>query len=248
MTKPHEIEEIAHRYHQSGEVADKFIENALQYYSYQLISQHLRPAPQSVLELGYGEGIITEALISSGHRVALVEGSRSLADAAREKWGSSLSVHHCLFEDVILEAKFDWVLACHVLEHVEQPVELIRRTRDWLNAGGKLLIIVPNAESLHRRLAVRMGLHDKLDHLGPRDLLVGHLRVYSFDTLKTDVENGGFRIVASAGYFLKTVPNSLMLNYDPKLLDALLTISPSLPKEMLANLLVVAEPVVRSKE
>jgi len=56
MSKSHKIEEIARRYHQSDEVADKCIEDALQRFSYKLIAEHLGIGPKSVLELGYGEG------------------------------------------------------------------------------------------------------------------------------------------------------------------------------------------------
>src|SRR5437667_328207 len=41
--------------------------------------------------------------------------------------------------------QFDVVSAFHVLEHVPDPVTLVRRMLDWLAPGGLLIIEVPNA-------------------------------------------------------------------------------------------------------
>jgi hypothetical protein len=46
--------------------------------------------------------------------------------------------------------------------------------------------------------------------------------------------------VDSAGFFLKVLPNSMMLEYSRELLWGLNAISPSLPKNLLANIAAIA--------
>ena len=85
-----------------------------------------------------------------------------------------------------------------------------------------------------------MGLQPALDTLGARDRLVGHQRVYSHATLAKDLRAGGFKVTEATGFFLKPLPNSMMLGYSPELLAAMNQISPQLPMELLANIGVVA--------
>lgn len=240
-----QLNEIATRYHNSTEIPDKFIEDMLQVYSFELMQQQLGNTPGRILELGTGDGIITEKLVGKKYNLTLVEGSGVLVEAAKKKFADKIKVLHCLFEEFNPTEFYDFVLANHVLEHVDDPVSLLKKIRTWLKPGvGKLMVIVPNAESYHRQLAVLMGLQDRLDVLGPRDRMVGHQRVYSFRTLEADLQRAGFAVSFTTGYFLKCIPNSMMLRFDPKLLQALLKISATVPKEMLANLFVVANPAI----
>jgi 2-polyprenyl-3-methyl-5-hydroxy-6-metoxy-1,4-benzoquinol methylase len=238
-TSQESLEEIAHNYHLSESVPDLFIENICQRHSLAWLLSRLSPGGR-VLELGYGDGIVTGELIRKGHAVTLIEGSRSLAEKAAREHGSRLTVRHSLFEAFRTGDAFDSVVATHVLEHVADPVDLLRRIRGWLAPDGKAVIVVPNRESLHRRLAVEMGLQPELDTLGERDRLVGHRRVYSLETLRRDVEEAGLEVTDEHGFFLKVLPNSMMLGFSPALIEALNVVGDLLPARFLANLGVVA--------
>ena len=120
------------------------------------------------------------------------------------------------------------------------PRNLLRLMERWVSASGRIIIAVPNRNSLHRQLAVMLGLQPALDTLSKRDLMVGHQRVYSLEGLEHEIRNAGLEVVDSAGFFLKVVPNSMMLDYSHELLRALNAISPSVPKNLLANLAVIA--------
>lgn len=209
----------------------------------QLLRRIGPPQPERlVLEMGFGEGTITAPLLAAGYRVELVEGSAALCEDARRRFGERLNVHCSYFEDFVPPSRYARVLSLHVLEHVDEPDRVVASMRDWLAPGGEVIAVVPNAESLHRQLAVMMGLQPQLDTLGPRDLHVGHQRVFTLSQLVALFERAGFEVTEQFGYFVKIVPNSMMANWPPDLLRSLTAVSPQLPPHLLANIGLVARP------
>lgn len=233
-----ELNTIAQSYHQQDVLEDKHIEGACQEYSFHWVFAHIKQSDK-VLEMGYGDGLFSAALHQRKIQFDLLEGAETLVREAQSKY-PSISVYHDLFETFTPIKKYDVVLATHVLEHVDDPINLLKHIRTWLNPDGKIIVIVPNKESIHRRLAVRMGLQPALDTLGQRDLLVGHQRVYSLGTLQSDLESAGYQVESKTGFFLKTLPNSMMKDYSPELIQALNDISEEIPAEWLANIGILA--------
>lgn len=234
-----ELDKIAVEYHGKDQMQDKFIEDECQFYTYNWVFGQLHNC-KDILELGYGEGNFTEALVSNGYKPTVIDGSSVLLQKAKAKFREKIEVVECLFEDYDPAKKFDCIMATHVLEHVDEPVMLLKKMKDWIKSSGKIIIIVPNKESLHRQLAVIMNLQSELDSLGQRDRLVGHQRVYSIKSLTAHIEAAGLRVASSEGFFLKTLPNSMMLDFSKELIIALNKISPKIPKELLANIGIVA--------
>ena len=58
---------------------------------------------------------------------------------------------------------------------------------------------------------------------------------------RADVESAGFACTAEHGWFLKTLPNAMMLDWPAELLIALNDISSELDPRQLANISLVAE-------
>ena len=239
-TSREELNQIALDYHTNENIPDKHIEDLGQIYTIEWVKKHLQ-GKTKILELGYGEGIFTNALVHDSYNVTLVEGSSVLLDKAKEKFGQKLDYVHCLFEEYVPARKFDAILALHVLEHLDQPKVLLRKMKQWITDDGIIIAIVPNKNSIHRKLAVIMGLQPALDTLSQRDLLVGHQRVYSLEMLEADFKATDYHLVDSTGFFLKVLPNSMMLEYSPDLLKALNEVSNCIPKDLLANIGVVAK-------
>ncbi len=233
-----ELDKTAQEYHQQDILEDKHIEGACQEYSFDWVFGHI-DSSDKVLEMGYGDGLFSKALQDRKINFSLLEGAASLVQSAKSLY-PQISVYHELFEEFAPSEKFDLILATHVLEHVDDPVALLQRMKSWIQPNGRILIIVPNQESIHRRLAVIMGLQPQLDTLGKRDLLVGHQRVYSLQTLEEDLTQAGFQVMDRTGFFLKTLPNSMMKEYSPELIQALNVISSELPPQWLANIGVLA--------
>ncbi|UZE97556.1 class I SAM-dependent methyltransferase [Alkalimarinus alittae] len=227
------LDAIAESYHNAN-VPDKFIEEISQEQSLTWIFEKLE-GKRCILELGYGDGIINKQLLANGFSVDVIEGSPKVIARAKSD-NPSLNIQQTLFEAFQTDKTYDCILALHVLEHVDDPVNLLKMMAGWLSENGELVIIVPNKNSIHRQLAVEMGLQNELDDLSPRDLAVGHQRVYSHETLREDIEKAGFKVIEETGFFLKTLPNGMMLEHSHELITAMNTIADRIPRELLANI------------
>jgi 2-polyprenyl-3-methyl-5-hydroxy-6-metoxy-1,4-benzoquinol methylase len=238
------LEEIAKNYHLPGNLPDMFIEAICQEFEIKWLSKHISENDH-VLDLGLGDGLFLKAF-GEHSNFRILEGSKSLVEHG-QRVASELDyraqIIHTYFEDYVTEDKFDVIIASHVLEHVSDPRKILNLCKTWLKNDGKLVIIVPNRESLHRRLGVVMGLQQKLDDLSPRDKAVGHLRVYSIEGLTKEIEEAGFRTLESRGFFTKAISNAQMINLAPEVIQGLCELSSNLPAQMGANIGIVCENV-----
>jgi len=236
------LDNIALKYHLQN-LPDMHIERICQEYEINWLLENIATAGQKVLDLGYGDGVNFEKL-ARNCSLTLVEGSEELSKSATlrsKELGVFADIYCCLFEDFDSVKNFDVILASHVLEHVDQPVELLTHLCQLLKPGGILIGLVPNAESLHRRLGVAMGLSKQLDDLSERDYLVGHQRVYDLVMLRNDLKQGGFVMTNHRGFFAKLLANHQMLHLEERVLLGLLKMSDDMPTELCANLGFVAK-------
>lgn len=197
-----------------------------------------------VLEMGAGSGYYTEECIKLYGHSYIVDASLKLLTQAKNKYQGSVTCFESFFEEFNPpdNLKFNTILATHVFEHFEDTVLFLKKARNWLAPGGRIIIQVPNAESIHRKLGVIMGLHKSIYDLSARDIEVGHVRVYDLDMLRDHVHKaGGYKIVLESGMNLKTAPLSLMKAYPDALLKALVDISDEIPSRLLASILMVIE-------
>lgn len=160
----------------------------------------------SCLELGPATGYMTKNLVNSFQHVTAVEGSKTLFE--KIPGYPNLTKINCLFEDYNPSEKFDTIIINHVLEHLEDPINTLKRAYNWLNKNGVCIIGVPNAKSFHRLAAVKMGLLNSEYDLNSRDIELGHHRVYDLDLLKLHVKEAGFKILHESGIFLKFLSNA----------------------------------------
>ncbi|MFK8137248.1 MAG: class I SAM-dependent methyltransferase [Bdellovibrionales bacterium] len=233
-TTKEQLDQIAKNYHLNEDQRDMFIEHAAQDFACSWISKNITKTDK-VLELGYGDGIVTSKLKSFGDSYTVIEGSPNIAEQAKNEH-PEIEVVCSLFEDFKSTLKYDKIIAGHVLEHVDNPIEILLKIKSWMHESSEIIVIVPNANSIHRQLAVLMGLQEKLDTLSKRDHLVGHQRVYTPESLEADIQASGLKTLERSGFFLKSLPNSMMLDYSEDLIKAMNSISEQMPFQILSNL------------
>lgn len=172
-------------------------------YRYRTQKPYFRPA--HCLELGSADGQMTRFLVNDFETLTSVDGSKELLDQIPD--APNLTKIHSYFEDLKLDRQYNTIILEHILEHVDNPVEIMRLAKGWLAPGGVMLMGVPNALSLHRLAAVKMGLLKSPYELNERDYQVGHQRVYDIDTFLADAASAGLKVIKSGGMFLKPLSN-----------------------------------------
>jgi SAM-dependent methyltransferase len=209
----------------------------LVHYTYRSIRPFLR-GPLG-LELGSADGEMTRFLRQDFERLYVVDASAEYV-AAAEALGENVIGFAALFEEFETELRLDTIVAAHVLEHVADPVEVLRRARGWLADGGRVIVVVPNADSLHRRLGVKLGLLEREDGLNEQDVAIGHRRVYRRSTLDSDVAAAGLRIVERGGIFLKPLSNAQMESFADEQVEGFYELGKDFP-DLCSEIYAVAE-------
>jgi 2-polyprenyl-3-methyl-5-hydroxy-6-metoxy-1,4-benzoquinol methylase len=134
--------------------------------------------------------------------VTCVEASDDALKIARGKLGDGVELVHAMFETVSLSERYDNVVLTHVLEHLDDPVGVLRRVNEeWLADDGRLFLVVPNANAPSRQIAVHMGLISHNAAVTPAEAQHGHRRTYSLDTLESEVVASGLRVTHRSGIF-----------------------------------------------
>lgn len=192
-----------------------------------------------VLEMGCATGELTSLLAPHAADYHVVEGSARYAEVTAARVPAA-HVHHALWEDWAPDEPFTDVVCVCALEHVDDPVAVVRRAARWLAPGGRFHVVVPNADSLHRHVGVAMGILPERTALSDSDHRIGHRRVYDVDTLRADVAAAGFAVAHWQGVFLKVLANRQMLGWDWDLVHALHEVGQRFPAHC-AELYVVGE-------
>jgi 2-polyprenyl-3-methyl-5-hydroxy-6-metoxy-1,4-benzoquinol methylase len=160
------------------------------------------------LELGCFEGDFTVLLAERYPDLTAVEVLESAIAVTRGRVGEGVRFINGTIESVELpQNAYDAVFLIHVLEHLDDPVAVMRRINGWLNPGGRLFVACPNANAASRQIAVKMGLISHVTAVTPGESAHGHHRTYSLDTLERDVRAGGLSVLHRCGVFFKAMAN-----------------------------------------
>lgn len=197
-------------------------------YSFAILNRYLNNN-KNILEMGPAEGVMTQLLAETGNKLTVVEGSSIFCKSISERFPEA-KVNHSLFEDFTPTERFDVIVLGHVLEHVENPVDILARAKNWLTADGIIFAAVPNARSIHRQAAVIMGLLSQEDELNEMDHHHGHRRVFNPESFRAAFTQAGLAIDIFDGYWLKPVSNSqIEKTWTPEMLDAFMKLGERYP-------------------
>ena len=112
-----------------------------------------------------------------------------------------------MFEDWNPVEKYDAIFLLHTLEHLEDPIKILQKTKLALKENGHLFLVVPNANAASRQIAVGMGIISHNAAVTDGEYEHGHRITYSFDTLERDVTKAGLKAVYKSGIFFKPFAN-----------------------------------------
>lgn len=162
----------------------------------------------NLLELGSYKGDFTKRFLPYFSDVTCVEASDIAIAEAKTKLGNKVKFVNSTFEKAHLTTRYDNIVLTHVLEHLDDPVFVLKRVSDeWLAEGGCLFLVCPNANAPSRQIAVKMGLISHNSAVTASEAEHGHRRTYTLDTLERDAVAAGLRVIYRTGIFFKALAN-----------------------------------------
>lgn len=160
------------------------------------------------LELGSFKGDFTKRLLPYFEDISCVEASDEAINIAKIELNNKVKFYNSLFENTTLPTKYNNIILTHVLEHIDNPVELLKKiNNEWLSEDGLLFLVCPNANAPSRQIAVKMGLISHNSAITPSEKEHGHRITYTLDTLERDAREGGLNVIYRSGIFFKALAN-----------------------------------------
>jgi SAM-dependent methyltransferase len=197
----------------------------------------------SAICMGLGDGTLVERIGPRFDKLTVVEASDLLVAQVRQRFVAirGLQLVNAYFEDYqpTSEHKVSCILGNHILEHVNDPVEVLRKSLRWLKPDGISVFTVPNAMSLHRRIGVQLGMLGRVSDLSDQDRVIGHQRVYDTARLRADIVEAGYAVVEEGGFNLKLVSQAQMVGWPESLHEAVYRVSRECPAELCSNIYLV---------
>ena len=106
----------------------------------------------SLLDVGCGRGKFLEFARKSGWETVGIEPGAEHTLYAKEKLKMNV-INASLEETQFPSGQFDVITLWDVIEHIENPKEVLKKLRVWLKPGGLILLATPSHESLLNFLA-----------------------------------------------------------------------------------------------
>ncbi|MEN6357730.1 MAG: class I SAM-dependent methyltransferase [Armatimonadota bacterium] len=160
-------------------------------YSHEMMFNCVAPGSR-VLEAGCATGFMTQAMDELGCKVTVVEINPELIRQA-SRYADRAITGDIESPDVWAEIEpgFDAVIFGDVLEHLKDPWDILRRSRDLLKNGGKVLASIPNVAYYEVRFNLLFG---RFEYVNAGILDDTHLRFFTASTARRLFEDTGYRI------------------------------------------------------
>jgi len=142
----------------------------------------------SLLDVGCGSGAFGQVVREKwGCRVVGVELNPAAAAKAR------LVLNHVIEGDIInlgLEERFDVITVNDVLEHVENPEDLVKNLLEFVTLDGQLIVSIPNVG--HWSIVEDL-LAGHWDYMPAGPLCIDHLRFFTRRSMISMMEHAGWQ-------------------------------------------------------
>jgi SAM-dependent methyltransferase len=161
------------------------------YSSHSVILSELREGnKRRLLDVGAADGYLAQLFIERGFEVTCVEGNPILAARAREKCASVL-VSDLNHEVPSISGPYDVVVYGDILEHLQDPLNVLVQLNRSLARDGVVLISVPNVAHLWIRMQLMLGNFDYAER-GILDRT--HLRFFTLKSFKGFIQDAGLSL------------------------------------------------------
>lgn len=144
-----------------------------------------------VLDIGCGNGSLSNLIAQQGYEVVGIEESPSGAKVASQNFPNCQFFQASIYDSPKTELlnAFDVVIAVEVIEHLFYPKELVRLAQKCIKPGGHLILTTPYHGYLKNLVLALSGKMDNHFHVLWDG---GHIKFFSVKTLTTLLETEGY--------------------------------------------------------
>jgi 2-polyprenyl-3-methyl-5-hydroxy-6-metoxy-1,4-benzoquinol methylase len=175
-----------------------------------------------VLDVGCATGYLAQALVARGCTVSGVEFDEEAAEEARPHLERLVigDLEKMDLAEAFGDDRFDVIVFGDVLEHVKEPLHVLRSARVLLAGGGSVVASIPNIAHGSVRLALMAGRFD-YQPLGLLDST--HIRFFTRSSIEDLFREAGMVPIdvrrTTAGFFDTPLPVS-EAEFPPEVVDA----------------------------
>ena len=163
---------------------------------YQFIKKII-PKKSRVLEIGSGHGFFLEIMKTNGFDIIGYDISKEKRKYSKKV--TDVPVYDInINEKISMDDKFDIVVLFHTLEHITEPITLLKNIKKLLKPKGKILIEVPNSDDFHLKLNKFYK-----EFYWER----AHIHYFSPKILKNVIHKGGFKNIRIVGVQRYSIEN-----------------------------------------
>lgn len=136
---------------------------------------------ESVLDVGCGHGIFLDVIKNIASRTAGLDIDINLKEHI-------INRNHEFYSEWPEKSisNFSRIVMFNTLEHIENPVTFLKKSKEYLSPNGRIIIGVPNANDF---------MVDVLDEYKPFFYRKGHLYYFNMNSLSFCLKMSGFRVL-----------------------------------------------------
>lgn len=194
---------------------NKYLNNAeidkFYYSSKNVIMREIKGSNKKILDVGCNEGYFGKNDIEKSNQYYGIDILKDAIEVAKKSYKSAYIYDLEKLKPLEFDVeKFDYIIFGDVLEHIKNPVEVLRFFSDkYLEKGGKIIISLPNVANWQIRIKLLFGNFDYTD----RGILDNtHLKLYTFKSALKLANSSNLKIekilygASILGYVIKFLP------------------------------------------
>jgi ubiquinone/menaquinone biosynthesis C-methylase UbiE len=142
------------------------------------------------------------------------------------------------------ESSYDVTFLSSILHEISDSDHFLSQAKKITKLGGKIIIVVPNKQSVHRILGVELGFQDSINSKTETEKMMQQVSgAFSFDELEKKILQAGLIVEKMESFFVKIFPhktmqllidNLIISETDLRIFDRLSDYLPGLGSEILA--------------